>query len=240
MFERTAALWRRLTGHVRAEPACDLQADQERRGWVRYPSDMQIHYSLMGSGQESALSAQVRDVSLGGIQFIADRSVEPGTMLTITLPGDGNSSLAVLACVVHCRQVADQEWTVGCSFSAEIQEWQLRAFGANKAGPAAGDGRGSARFTCNVKAFCQVPDEPDQPPFETRVLNVSRNGMALEVDRELLTGTLLSADLHGAHGGAALTILACVVHVTTQMDGLRITGCNFIRELTEQDLELLL
>jgi hypothetical protein len=41
-------------------------------------------------------------------------------------------------------------------------------------------------------------------------------------------------------GATPLTILACVVHVTTQQDGQRITGCNFIRELTEQDLRLLL
>ena len=72
------------------------------------------------------------------------------------------------------------------------------------------------------------------------MLNISANGMALQLDRDLPTSTLLSADLTGGNGSWALTILACVVHVTVQPDGQRITGCNFIRELSESDLKKLL
>jgi len=233
-------LWRRLTGLAPAEPASEPGSDKDRRVWLRYPSEVLTNYSLMGNGHEPLFSARVRDVSLGGINLITDRVFEPGTLLTVTLPGDGKSSLAVLACIIHCRQRSENEWAVGCSFSAELEEWQLRAFGARKPVATAGNGRVAARFSCHVKAFCQVPAVPDNPPFEARVLNVSLNGIALEAEQELPAGTLLSTELHGSHGATPLTMLACVVHVTTQLDGQRITGCNFIRELTSQDLELLL
>lgn len=239
MFERTTTLWRRLIG--RAQPvAGETPEEHDRRVWVRYPSELLTRYSLMGNGHEPHFSARVRDVSLGGIKLNTTSSLEPGTLLTITLPGDGKSSLAVLACVVHSRQVSASEWIVGCSFSAELEEWQLRAFGARHPQPAENDGRQVARFPCGFKAFCQVAGEPENPTFEADVLNVSLNGMALNATQELLTGTLLNAELHGSRGATLLTILACVVHVTTQQDGQRITGCNFIRELTDQDLRLLL
>ena len=38
---------------------------------------------------------------------------------------------------------------------------------------------------------------------------------------------------------AKRTILACVVHVTTQASGEWALGCNFIRELSEEDLKAL-
>ncbi len=52
-------------------------------------------------------------------------------------------------------------------------------------------------------------------------------------------GMLLSVELHGATGPSARTILACVVHVTPRGEGEWALGCNFIRSLTEQDLQAL-
>ncbi len=146
----------------------------------------------------------------------------------------------MLACVIHCRQHSATEWAVGCNFSAELEEWQLWAFGARQAAGPVSECRGAERFSCQVKALCQLPAVPDRPPFEARVLNVSRNGLALTAEQELPTGTVLSTELHGSRGANPLTMLACVVHVTTLLDGQRITGCNFIRELTSRDMELLL
>jgi hypothetical protein len=64
--------------------------------------------------------------------------------------------------------------------------------------------------------------------------------MAVQFDRPLPNGTLLSAELHNPQDTQTLTILACVVHITTQSDGQRISGCNFIRELSPADLRKLL
>jgi len=182
----------------------------------------------------------IRDVSLGGIQLVVQQPIDPGTMLSISLPRQGESSMTVLACVVHCREISKNQWAVGCSFSAELEERQLLAFGAQKPGKSSHEVRNGNRFACNVKAFCQLPNQADKPPWEAEVLNVSASGMAVQFEQPLPAGTLFSAELHSARGSQTLTILACVVHVTIQPDGQGISGCNFIRELSETDIEALL
>lgn len=239
MFERTASLWRKLTGRPAPEASQTATAEDERRAWVRYPASVELQFIPLGEEEETALSAQVQDVSRGGIKLVAARPFEQGSMLTVILPGEGQASLSVLACVVHCRQLADEEWAVGCSFSAELEEADLQTFGAQKSRPASTDGRNWARYPCHVKALCRLAIEPERPAWPAKVLNISASGMALQLDRDLPTGTLLSADLHSGQGPGTLTILACVVHVTLQPNGERITGCNFIRELSESDLKKL-
>jgi c-di-GMP-binding flagellar brake protein YcgR len=240
MFERTSSLWRRLTGRTPSTPPSASTEEAERRAWVRYPSTAETQFTPVGEDNQTSLTARVRDVSLGGIKLLVGRPFDTGSMLTVVLTGEGQSSLSVLACVVHCREQAGGEWALGCSFAAELEESDLEAFGARKARSDPGDGRHWARYPCQVRALCQLAVEPEQPAWPAQVLNISANGMALQAGCELPTGTLLSADLTSGNGPGALTILACVVHVTVQPDGKRVTGCNFIRELSESDLKTLL
>jgi PilZ domain len=240
MFERTASLWRRLTGRLRPESDLSARESEERRVWVRYPSNVVTQFAPLNGVVQSSVPARIRDVSLGGVQLVVTEAFEPGDMLSVTLPGEGESSMTVLACVVHCRAMANNEWALGCNFSAELEERQLLAFGAQKPKASGGDGRGGTRFPCTVKAFCQFPNQADDPAWEAQVLNVSSSGMAVKFERHLPTGALFSAELHNGNSKEKLTILACVVHVTIQPDGQRISGCNFIRELSEQDIRLLL
>jgi len=51
-------------------------------------------------------------------------------------------------------------------------------------------------------------------------------------------GELLSLELR--RDGEALTTLASVVRTTTAPDGTRVVGCNFIRELTDEQVLALL
>jgi hypothetical protein len=240
MFERTASLWRRLTGR-QVNPAVNTKDEvaDERRVWVRYPADLTTQYAPATEAEDPSLAARIADISLGGIKLRVDRPSEPGSMLTVTLPGEG-SSLTVLACVVHCQSLARGEWALGCSFARELEESDLQGFGARKSRPAVGDDRTWARYPCAVKAFCQPVSAAESEPLAGRVLNISASGMALELAHELPPGTLLSAELHSQNERGVLTILACIVHVSVHSDGRRVTGCNFIRELTESDLQALL
>jgi PilZ domain len=240
MFERTASLWRRLTGHVKSESDAGASEGDERRVWLRYPSNVMTQFAPANGTGQPALAGMIRDVSLGGIKLVVHQPIEPGTMLSISLPRQGESSMTVLACVVHCREISTSQWAVGCSFSAELEEGQLLAFGARKPGKSSQEGRNGNRFSCNVKAFCQLPNQAATPPLEAKVLNVSASGMAVQFEQPLPAGTLFSAELHSPRGPQTLTILACVVHVAIQPDGQRISGCNFIRELSETDIEALL
>jgi c-di-GMP-binding flagellar brake protein YcgR len=198
-----------------------------------------MEFTLRNGEIHPPILAQLRDVSLGGMKLVVPEAVETGTMLTVTLATEGETSITHLACVIHCDEIANNEWALGCSFSAELDERQLLAFGVEKSMGRGIEERNTARFPCKVTALCQLPNQTDVPAWRAEVFNVSMTGMAVTFDNCLPTGTLFSAELHGTDNRSPLTILACVVHVTTQPDGQRIHGCNFIRELSERDIQLL-
>jgi hypothetical protein len=241
MFERTVSLWRRLTGRPGLAGAPMAAVGEERRLWVRYPTDVPTYYQAAnGRSEEGRLSARIRDISLAGIQLTVDRAFEPGSLLTVELPAvrEGERR-TVLACVVHVRAVGDKEWAIGCSFARELGDDDLAAFRASRTKAAPGDNRYWERFACNVKAVCQVVSPTDPERWSATVLNISASGMALQVDRDVPTGALLAVELQGGSSKTGTTILACVVHVLTQTSGERVLGCNFIRELSDTDLAAL-
>jgi c-di-GMP-binding flagellar brake protein YcgR len=243
MFEQTAALWRRLLGRPQtASSAADAgTAEDERRVWVRVPADLQTQLAAPDRPDEAGVAARIRDVSRGGIKLLVDRPFDPGSMLTVVLPAaDGKSSLSVLACVVHCQPVGADEWHLGCSFSAELDDDDLDAFGAIKERPIPPDGRNWARFPCGeVTATVVRLSDSDPHRYPARVRDISASGVALLVSAEIPTGTLLDAELSGPDH-RSFTILACVVHVGPAPEGGYVLGCNFIRELNETDLQALL
>jgi len=190
--------------------------------------------------EESGVYAVICDISRGGVQMIAPRRFEPGTVLSVELPSSKEQTpLAVLACVIRAHPHGESEWTMGCRFSSELDEEQLQAFGAVRARPTSPDPRSWERFACDAKAVYQRISD-DVPVYRpARVLNIAPAGMALLVDEEIAIGELLSTELHDASGQRIITILACVVHVQTVPEGQRL-GCNFIRELNDKDLNALL
>jgi c-di-GMP-binding flagellar brake protein YcgR len=237
MFRQTYSLWRRLTG--RSEPTPAVAEKDDRRLWLRYRTNLQTYYEPANSrAGEGRLSAQIRDISLAGVQLVVDRECKPGNLLTVELPTPEGETRSVLACVVHARKTAEREWTVGCSFSRELEEDDLASFQAARQPAAPDDSRHWERFECHVRASCQVVSAQEPSSWPATVLNISASGMAIKTDRDLPPGTLLSADLQDHDGKVITTILACVVHVLTR-DGERVFGCNFIRELGERDLAAL-
>jgi c-di-GMP-binding flagellar brake protein YcgR len=240
MFEQTAALWRRLLGRPAASAAKAATAEDERRVWVRFPADLETRLVAPTRPDEPGLPARIRDVSRGGTKVLVSRAFDPGSLLTVVLPSSsGKTSLAVLACVVHCQPAGEGEWLLGCSFSAELDDDDLSGFGAVKARPLGPDGRNWARFPCDVTATVQRLSDDDPIRYSARVRDISASGVALLVDNDIPTGTLLNAELHGA-SEQTFTILACVVHVAPAPEGGHILGCNFIRELNETDLKTLM
>jgi c-di-GMP-binding flagellar brake protein YcgR len=210
---------------------------EERRVWVRHPCDLQTQYEH-ANGDDAPLTARIVDISRGGVKIVVNRAHAPGSLISIELPGPGGKTgFAALACVVHDREVGANEWMLGCSFSKELTEEQLRAFAAEAASL---DKRNWRRCPVNVTASVQVTNSGDPTRWPAKVVDLSPGGVALSVDRDIRNGTLLTTDLCAANGHIVSTILACVVHLTVQDDGTRRLGCNFIRELKESDLLALL
>ncbi len=242
MFEQTTALWHRLLGRPRpnATDAKSGTVEDDRRVWVRFAADLETRVVAPSKPNEPSFSARIRDISRGGAKLLSTRECETGSLLTVVLPSaDGKATLEVLACVVHCRPAGAGEWHLGCSFSAELDDEELGAFGAQKTRPVGPDGRSWTRFACDVTAKVQRLSDHDPKHYTARVRDISASGVALHVEEDIPAGTLLSAELHGT-SDKTFTILACVVHVTAAPEGGQVLGCNFIRELNETDLQVLL
>jgi len=241
MLGRTKMLWRRLLASP--EQAGDLgqTAVEDRRVWVRHPADLKATCQSAEDADADRLSARVRNLSVGGISLVVNRPFEPGEMVSIELPDSGEGSTStVLACVVHVNRQGEEEWALGCTFSRELSDEDLQAFGAQRVKHSASDQRTWMRFATNVTASYQIITAPDPSRLPTQVLNISATGIGLLVTQAVTVGALLSLELRGAAGSAERTMLACVVHVTQRGEGEWGLGCNFIRSLSEADLKELL
>ena len=182
----------------------------------------------------------MRDLSLGGVNLELDRRLPLGQMLTLELTHGKQELRTVLACVVRTVELEPDKWSLGCVFSRELTDDELERFGAQKIQPTNHDKRTWVRYDCDVKAAYRKVGDPAAHSHPAKVLNISANGIGLSVDPSLNAGALLNVDLHDRTGRTVRTILACVVHTTEGASGEYAVGCNFIRELREEELESLL
>jgi c-di-GMP-binding flagellar brake protein YcgR len=242
MFERTVSFWRQLLGGPSRSRRAESShpPEEDRRVWVRYPADVETVCQPTNGAGSHPLAARVQNISLGGVNLRVNRPFEPGTLLSVELPGEtAQSSYTVLACVVRLTAQPEGEWVLGCTFSRELSDEDLRAFGAKRARPHPPGQRTWQRFPCNVKASYREVQVADPEPASAQVLDISPGGVGLLVDRAVETGALLNVELFDAAGKSKRTMLACVVRVNAQ-NGLWALGCNFISELTNKDLKALL
>ncbi len=243
MLQRTVSLWQRLrswprrTGQEQGKPG----ARKERRVWLRSPCTAPATVQAARAANETRFPAKVCDVSRGGIKLVVSRRFASGDLLSVELPGaEWQSSTTVLALVVHVHALDGDEWALGCSFASELSDDDLRALGGQRIRPLAPDQRAWMRFPGNAKASFRLVTTAEQPLWPARVLNISANGVALSVAQCVEAGALLNIELQGASEESARVMLACVVRVDALSAGGWVYGCNFIRELTEEELQALL
>jgi hypothetical protein len=229
------SFWRRLVG--KGDPPSPEDAT-ERRLWVRYPADMKTSVQLNGKAEPVRMSVVVRDISLGGANLLIDRSFAPGAMLRIELPrSSSGDTLEVLACVVRVDDEGEGHWSIGCVFSRELTDQDLEGFGARKVRHDAKDKRVWMRFPVDLRARIQKVGATVNPLHDGQILNLSPSGVCILVKDQIETGTLLSVDMVNPAGEVVKTMLSCVVHVTGHPEGTFSLGCNFIRQLQEEEFQ---
>jgi hypothetical protein len=211
--------------------------EDERRVWGRQSCNLQTTCRRASQPEGSEHTVHVRNISAGGIGLTVGQNFHPGTLVSIALPGtgDGGEPTHVLACVVRCDPAADAgRFEMGCTFAGVLDDDDLARFGArrSKAGPE--DKRHWVRFGCHARARYQVVRTPVPTALaEAQVRDISAGGISLEVREGLGVGDLLSVDLYREEE-FLLTTLASVVRTEVGQGGVRIVGCNFIRELPEE------
>lgn len=240
MFQSTFSLWRRMVGKndTSTESSQTTVTHDDRRLWMRYATDVVGNIQL--PDRRDKMLAQVRDISQGGASLLVHREIPVGEMVTIELPSDSGEMHTVLACVVRVQPESNGQWSLGCVFSCELTSEELGTFDARKMPADADDSRTWVRFPINVKASCRKVGDVSDVSCEAQVLNISASGIGLAVHPELPAGSLLNIDLLDKNNRMVRTILACVVHTTQRSGGDHAIGCNFIRELTEEELQSLL
>ncbi|MBI1832100.1 MAG: PilZ domain-containing protein [Planctomycetes bacterium] len=241
MFEQTFSFWRRLFGSAaEPEPSAVVALEDDRRLWMRYATDLQGNVQAADKTDADKILAQVRDLSAGGANVLVDRPLEPGHILTLELPTRDGEVRTVLACVVRTVSHGPGQWSLGCVFSRELSGADLAACGAQKTAANHDDQRVWVRYTCPLKARYRKYGDSSGDMLSVHVLNLSANGIGLAVSPALDAGALLTVDLLDRNGRMVCGILACVVHTTRRASGDFAVGCNFIRELTDEELRSLL
>jgi hypothetical protein len=241
MFERTFSFWRHLLGKTEQPgDAGGTAVAEDRRLWVRYEADLEARVQLAQESHSERVSARVCDISIGGANLITDVAFQAGQILSIELPVVDDEQQVVLACVVRVLPQRDGTWSLGCVFSRELSVQDLEKVGAQKAKPAPGDQRSWVRFDTTTTATFQRIGEENGQSHSAQVLNVSASGVGLLLREPIEPGGLINLSLQGKHGQPVRSILACVVHTTVRAGGELAVGCNFIRELGEDELQVLL
>ncbi len=212
----------------------------DRRNWVRVPLNRETSFRIVNSAAPAAVG-QVRNVSQGGINLIVGQVIKPGTMLSIDLPhAKGTPGASVLACVMHCNEEGSL-YSIGCTFSSELGDSELREFGGRREPAQSSDQRTWTRFAAHGHAQYQRAANPlAVEPRLAEITNISPSGIGLVLEEAIEPGTVLNLGLHkkGAHE-ALFQVLACVVFLGERREGGWVAGCNFIHELPERDFRQL-
>jgi hypothetical protein len=240
MLERVLTACGKLLGFGRSPSPFE----EDRRLWGRMPCDVETTCWSTATGADERVPARARNISRGGISLTVSRAFEPGELLSVSLPGGTESTGEVLACIVRCDQLASG-WHLGCVFASELADDEVQRFTAGAPQTMPTDQRAAPRFPCQARAvFTPLREGEAQPSWEATVLNVSANGIALQAPQGLTVGDLLSIELRRGDGPPVLTTLASVVRMSVERDAdqapTRLAGCNFIHELSEEQLQLLL
>jgi hypothetical protein len=243
MFEKTFTFWRRLIGTEAApapESSTTAAVEDDRRLWARHAADLEGSVEVSGNGYRDKMRAHVRDLSLGGANLLVDRPLPAGQMLSLELPAGVDEVRTVLGCVTRVGRADDGQWSLGLVFSRELSSDDLARFGADKVRAGQDDQRIWVRYDCALRAKCKRLSDSEGEPQAVRVLNISASGIGLALDFPVKSGSLLTLDLLDRHGRMVCTILACAVHTSSRAGAEYSIGCNFIRELTEEELQSLL
>ena len=233
MFERARQFLRQMTQPASRHP-------EDRRSHPRLATEIQTVCRTVNDDEEH--KAIIRNVSRSGINLLLETPLNPGVMLRIEVPHAKKSAhiVTLLACVTNVSPKSDDLWSTGCAFSIELSDDELAIFGGEKFENAEREQRAWVRHPVRTTAEFQVLPEENSKPRTADVVNLSVAGVGLLMDMCVDTGSVLSISLNRGMDRAPLSILASVVYLTDCSDGRWAAGCNFIRQLSSDELQAII
>ncbi len=115
-----------MSDQARMKPDAD-KSPKDSRIWVRYSNPPGT--PVQAGVDERGWSAQIQDISRGGLNLLVDRSFEPGSLLKVEVQSSDNVIPNILiARVVRVVSKSQDKWALGCAFVKEISEADLKVF----------------------------------------------------------------------------------------------------------------
>ncbi|MBI1832378.1 MAG: PilZ domain-containing protein [Planctomycetes bacterium] len=99
--------------------------------------------------------------------------------------------------------------------------------------------RGDERHACSVEATSHPIEVGETLSWGAMVHDVSSSGLAVTLCYPFKPGTFLAVDLQSP-GAMVRTLMVRVVHVHDRNDGQWRLGCEFVKPLTQSDMDLIL
>src|SRR5437868_212713 len=98
------------------------------------------------------------------------------------------------------------------------------------------------RHSCGLPSQCQAASSfgSDDLKWAATLENVSQNGVCLNLRRRFEPGAALAIELPGKSAEETYTVLARVVNVRRQESGYWFLGCQFVSELSDDEMQRLL
>jgi hypothetical protein len=100
--------------------------------------------------------------------------------------------------------------------------------------------RAALRHHSDSEIPCAAVPETEDEPWLAHVQDISTTGIGIIVDRYVEPETFLAVQMHGDDELLSYTVLVQVRNLRTQGDGSWRLGCEFARELTEEEVRTLL
>jgi hypothetical protein len=215
---------------------------EDRRVSCRHESKLRVLCSLVTNDADSPIwTNQVRDLSAFGIGLILPKVPGLGQLLHVELARkNGTPVRTVLARVVHKSRVSSKSCDVGCAFMKELKEEQLRLFPVGSVPLLGPDCRRWTRYPCNVETAFYSGDTVPGERRSGRILDISAGGVGLVLRCKFSAGTLLHFELPQDTNLANPKILVRVVRVMPQGEGNWSLGCEFVDQLSQEQLRELL
>jgi hypothetical protein len=100
--------------------------------------------------------------------------------------------------------------------------------------------RRAERYPCNLRPFWRVEgqEQADSPP--ARIQNISATGIGLRIGQPIKPGAVLVIKLQTTDRRLSRPLPARVMHATPQTEGDWLVGCQFVRKLSDEDMQALL
>jgi hypothetical protein len=101
------------------------------------------------------------------------------------------------------------------------------------------DRRLTVRYASEHHAFFQPREGDPRVLWQARVRDISDKGIGLILHREFDPGVELSIELPAEVNHPLRSLRVSIVHVTALEEGQWLVGCEFVQELSQEDMDAL-